>query len=267
MSALAGLERAIREAGYTLSLVRTSEHTSEKIQEAITRLVDDGVDGIALSEPTDTMDASIFIPPGIPLLTIASPEAHHSAEALVIGADQAGGAQSATEHLLALGHRTVWHISGPALWAPTRQRILGWRQALLEAEAPEPPIVEGDWTPASGFAAGVLLAERKEVTAIFAGNDHMAIGAIHAIERVGLRVPQDISVVGYDDAPESEYLSVPLTTVRQDMEEVARQGIHRLIRVIEGAPLAQRHKTLAVQLMVRSSTAPPDPRRTALTLA
>ncbi|GAA2228403.1 LacI family DNA-binding transcriptional regulator [Promicromonospora sukumoe] len=200
---------------------------------------------------------------------------------LVLGADELTGARSATEHLLTLGHRTVHHIAGTAGWAATARRIAGWRSALADTGAPLPDVVHGDWSPRSGYEATRELLRHagsgsssgsgsatsaapdstatpvNPVTAIFAANDHMAIGAIRAVEQAGLRVPQDVSVVGFDDAPEAEFLSTPLTTVRQDFAEVTRLAVHRLVRAMEGRPPAERHRLIPTELVVRETTAPP----------
>lgn len=199
---------------------------------------------------------------------------------LVLGADELAGARAATEHLLTLGHRTVHHVAGTAGWSATTRRIAGWRGALADAGIPAPPVVHGDWSPRSGYEATTELLRRAgssragssddarptndarpgtgtPVTAIFAANDHMAIGAVRAVELAGLRVPHDVSVVGFDDAPEAEYLSTPLTTVRQDFAEVTRLAVHRLLRAVEGRPPAERNRLVPTQLVVRESTAPP----------
>ncbi|MFE7504069.1 LacI family DNA-binding transcriptional regulator [Promicromonospora sp. NPDC057488] len=192
---------------------------------------------------------------------------------LVLGADEIAGARAATAHLLSLGHRTVHHVAGTAGWAATARRISGWRGALADAGVEAPAVLHGDWSPRSGYEATRELLRRAAgapdaapdttpvpapVTAIFTANDHMAIGAIRAVEQAGLRVPDDVSVVGFDDAPEAEYLSTPLTTVRQDFAEVTRLAVHRLVRAIEGRPPAERHRLVPTQLVVRESTAPPS---------
>jgi DNA-binding LacI/PurR family transcriptional regulator len=179
-----------------------------------------------------------------------------------MGADETAGARSAAEHLLALGHRTVHHIGGTEGWSATARRIAGWRDALSDAGVEAPPVVHGDWTPRSGYEAAVNLLRRGGVTAIFTANDHMAIGAIRAVEKAGLRVPADVSIVGFDDAPEAEFLSTALTTVRQDFAEVTRLAVHRLVRTIEGRPPAERHQLVPARLVVRESAASP-PERTA----
>lgn len=266
-SVLEGVDGALRGSGYHLSVARTRGNGVADLQAAIDELVAQDIAGLVLSEPIDLGHPDLRIPLGLPVLSFGSPKAGSPTpgapdavarpDELVMGADETAGARSAVEHLLALGHRTVHHIGGTKGWSATARRITGWRAALSDAGVEAPPVVHGDWTPRSGYEAAVSLLRGRGVTAIFAGNDHMAIGAIRAIEQAGLRVPEDVSVVGFDDAPEAEFLSTPLTTVRQDFAEVTRLAVHRLVSTIEGRPPAERHRLVPAQLVVRESTAPP----------
>ncbi|WP_285106231.1 LacI family DNA-binding transcriptional regulator [Promicromonospora sp. MEB111] len=242
-----------------------------------------GLPVLTFDSPTTAADSAGATGSGTAGSGTAGPGAAGSSAAgpdeLVLGADELAGARAATEHLLSLGHRTVHHVAGTAGWSATARRIAGWRGALADAGVTAPPVVHGDWSPRSGYEATTELLRRARshgdagtdasadsdsdartgtpVTAIFAANDHMAIGAIRAVERAGLRVPHDVSVVGFDDAPEAEYLSTPLTTVRQDFAEVTRLAVHRLVRAVEGRPPAERQRLVPTQLVVRESTAPP----------
>ncbi|WP_275003393.1 LacI family DNA-binding transcriptional regulator [Promicromonospora iranensis] len=262
---LEGVDDALRGSGYYLSVARTQGNSVADLQAAIDELVTQDIAGLVLSEPIDLGHPDLRIPHGLPVLSFdspAAPTAEERPDQLVMGADETAGARSATDHLLARGHRTVHHLGGTEGWAATARRVEGWRGALADAGAKAPAVVHGDWTPRSGYEAASELLRRGGVTAIFAANDHMAIGAIRAVEKAGLRVPQDVSVVGFDDAPEAEYLSTALTTVRQDFAEVTRLAMHRLVRTIEGRPPAERHRLIPAQLVVRESAAPP-PARTA----
>lgn len=170
-------------------------------------------------------------------------------------------ARAATEHLLALGHTTVHHLAGPQRWYSARDRLEGWRAALAAHGRQEPPVVEGDWSAASGYAAGRELGADPGVTAVFAANDDMAIGLIRALTEAGLRVPEDVSVVGFDDIPVAAYVTPPLTTVRQPFDAMARDGLKRLVYAIENpqaAPLPMAEPP--VELVVRASSAPPPAR-------
>lgn len=269
-SILEGVDGALRGSGYYLSVARTQGSDVADLQAAIDELVTQDIAGLVLSEPIDLGHPDLRIPNGLPVLSFGSPkagspmpdspsttEAVARPDEFVMGADETAGARSAVEHLLALGHRTVHHIGGTEGWSATARRIAGWRTALSDAGVEAPPVVHGGWTPRSGYEAAVSLLRRAGVTAIFAANDHMAIGAIRAVEQAGLGVPEDVSIVGFDDAPEAEFLSTPLTTVRQDFAEVTRLAVHRLVSTIEGRPPAERHRLIPAQLVVRESTAPP----------
>ncbi|MDX2938626.1 substrate-binding domain-containing protein, partial [Streptomyces ipomoeae] len=177
---------------------------------------------------------------------------------LTVGVGAHELARAATEHLLDLGHRTVHHLAGPRRWYATKDRIEGWRTALAARGAYEPPLLNGDWSAASGYAAGHGLASDGSVTAVFAAGDEMAIGLIHALREAGRRVPEDISVVGFDGNPVFAYVSPPLTTVRQPFEAAAREGIRLLVHAIEkpDTDLPQASDP-PVELVVRGSTAPP----------
>ncbi|MFC6851394.1 substrate-binding domain-containing protein [Aquipuribacter hungaricus] len=183
----------------------------------------------------------------------------------VVCVDQAAGARVLTEHLLGLGHRTVHHVAGPEGWLDAEQRVAGWSGALQDAGAPVPPTVRGDWTPASGYAAGLALAVDPEVTAVFAGNDQMALGVVRALQACRRRVPQDVSVVGFDDVPEAEFVGPGLTTIHQNFAEVGRRSIRHLLALVHGGQ-APPDGVVAPELVVRDSTGPPPahaPHRTA----
>jgi DNA-binding LacI/PurR family transcriptional regulator len=269
-SILQGVDAALRGTGYHLSVARTQGGGVADLQAAIDELVAQDVAGLVLSEPIDLGHPELRLPAGLPVLTFGSPtttdeSAENRPGELVLGADELAGARAATAHLLSLGHRTVHHVAGTAGWSATARRIAGWHSALADAGVAAPEVVHGDWSPRSGYEATTELLRRAgsdadagtPVTAIFTANDHMAIGAIRAVEQAGLRVPDDVSVVGFDDAPEAEYLSTPLTTVRQDFAEVTRLAVHRLVGTIEGRPPAERYRLVPTQLVVRESTAPP----------
>jgi DNA-binding LacI/PurR family transcriptional regulator len=257
---LDGVEKAVRQHGFSLAMVRTQADEGYGIQHAIAQLVSQGVDGLILSEPVDTYDLGIHAPTGVPFLSIDYPDERHSAEEIVVGPDEVDGAHQAVNYLLEQGHQTVWHIGGDPSWAAARQRARGWREALTSAGARVIEPVYGDWTPASGNAQMLRLLEAGRPTAVFVANDQMAVGAIHAAERAGLSVPGDISFVGFDDADHSAYLHTPLTTVKADFQETARQGVGRLIEAIEGRDERPRHFTLPVELVVRESAMPPHTR-------
>jgi DNA-binding LacI/PurR family transcriptional regulator len=175
----------------------------------------------------------------------------------LVTVDQQAGAYAATKHLLDVGHRTVWHVSGPPNWFDSSGRVEGWRKALEDAGAEVPPLVPADWSARAGYQAGQMLARMPEVTAVFAANDHLALGILRAMHERGRRVPEDVSVIGFDDVPEAEFFIPPLTTVRQDFAAVAREALDLLLaQVVDGAT-ADTRRTIAPTLISRGSVAPP----------
>jgi DNA-binding LacI/PurR family transcriptional regulator len=179
---------------------------------------------------------------------------------LVTG-DSRTGARKATEHLLALGHATVWHIAGPAGWTSADHRLTSWRATLRAAGAAVPDPLVGDWSADSGYDLGRRLARRPEVTAVFASNDQMALGLLHALHESGRSVPGDVSVVGYDDIPEAAHFLPPLTTVRTDFSEIGTRSLRLLLDRIDGPGERPRADTLVpVDLVTRASSGPPPGR-------
>ena len=259
-SLLIGIERAARDAGYALRVVNTLEGDPGGVAGAVESLLEQGVDGIVVSEPIDEGEVSVGV--GVPVLVLGAPAAFAGPRVVSVGVGAQSLARAATEHLLDLGHPTVHHLAGPRRWFAARDRLEGWRAALAARGRERPPVVEGDWSAASGYAAGRELAFEGDVTAVFAANDDMAIGLIRALTEAGLRVPEDVSVVGFDDSPVSAYVTPPLTTVRQPFDAVAREGLRLLVQAIEKpeAGLAPASDP-PVELVVRASTAPPRARK------
>jgi DNA-binding LacI/PurR family transcriptional regulator len=255
-SLLVGIERAARDAGYALRVVNTLEGEPAGIARAVDSLLDQGVDGIVVSEPVDDGEVSVRV--DVPVLFLGAPPVFDVPRMVTAGVGADLLARAATDHLLDLGHATVHHVAGPQRWYAARDRLKGWRTALAARGRGQPPVIEGDWSAASGYAAGRELASETSVTAVFAAGDDMAIGLIHALGQAGRRVPEDVSVVGFDDNPVFAYVTPPLTTVRQPFDAAAKEGLRLLLHAIE-KPDADLPPAIAppVELVVRSSTAPP----------
>jgi DNA-binding LacI/PurR family transcriptional regulator len=252
---LIGIERAARDAGYALRVANTIEGDPFGIAGAVQSLLEQGVDGIVISEPIDEGELALTV--DVPVLVIGAPAPFAAPRVVTVGAGVDLLARAATEHLLDLGHLTVHHLAGPQRWYAARERLESWRTALAERGCVEPPVVSGDWTAASGYAAGRELARDPEVTAVFAANDDMAIGLIHALAEAERRVPEDVSVIGYDDIPVAAYVAPPLTTVRQPFDAVAREGLGLLVQTIENPDQDTiRASDPPVELIVRASTGP-----------
>ena len=258
-SVLMALERAAASAGYSLAVATTRDGEAAGVQRAVDGLVDQGVEGIVLSEPIDEGPrAEVRCP--VPVVSFGQTRGLRGDDVLVTGSQGRAGGRRATEYLLSLGHQTVWHVAGPPGWHAARDRLAGWRQALGACGAAQPPVLAGDWMPASGYAAGRALAARTDVTAIFVANDDMAIGVLRALLDAGRDVPAEVSVVGFDDIPAAAYLHPRLTTMRQDFDALAIGGLDLLVRRLEDDVRPGPAVAAVDQLVVRDSTGPPpDP--------
>jgi DNA-binding LacI/PurR family transcriptional regulator len=253
---LVGLERAARAAGYSLSVTVLEDPSREAMRDAIDRFAARSVDAVvALGTYDDAFEAVHAVSSPVPLVTVQSGGA---LEEPAVGVDQVAGASLATRHLLDLGHRTVHHLTGPADSKEARDRLRAWRTVLEAAGATVPEVLSGDWTPSSGYAAGRRLAARRrdgeDLTAVFAANDQMALGVLAAFHEEGLSVPEDVSVVGFDDLPEAPYFTPPLTTVRQDFAELGRRGVELVLARLAGQDA--REEPVVPELVVRRSTGP-----------
>ena len=225
-STLLGIERATRGRGWAVTVASPATTTGEATRAAIEHLLDQGCGGLLVIAPHDAaVKALPAVGDGVPVVWVAGPE---HAGLPVVRVDQAAGAVLATRHLLDAGHRTVHHLAGPDAWDEARERRAGWAGVLRQAGAPVPPPLVGDWSAGSGYAAGRTLAGDPGVTAVFAGNDEMAIGVLRALAEAGRRVPDDVAVVGFDDLPVSSQTIPPLTTVRQDFDDLGRRAVDRL---------------------------------------
>ncbi|WP_445256154.1 LacI family DNA-binding transcriptional regulator [Nocardioides aurantiacus] len=257
------VQSAARDAGYFVSAIDLPQVTRRDVTEAVEHLRDQRVEGIVLIAANDeALEAVRAQDTGeLPVVVV---EGDLSRARLTAGVDNHLGAVLATEHLLALGHTRIQHIAGPAEWTEARERLSGWRTAMQVGGLRPPEPLVGDWSAGSGHAAGVRLAAGDDVTAVFVANDHMAIGLLRALHEAGVRVPEDVSVVGFDDLPEAAYLIPPLTTVRQDFPAIGRRAIEVLQRAVEDRRAPGSHQLsdrvgqlLRPSLVVRRSTAAP----------
>ncbi|HEY6696366.1 MAG TPA: LacI family DNA-binding transcriptional regulator [Solirubrobacteraceae bacterium] len=254
-STLFGIERAAHTEGYFVSIVSVTSLDRASVLGAVERLRAQGVDGILIITPQElAAEAVLHVPPDLAVVAV---EAGPEEQVPVVAVDQFAGAVAATEHLLALGHRTVWHVAGPSDWLEARQRIDGWAAALEAAGADPPPLLTGDWSARSGYELGRRLATVRDVTAIFAANDQMALGILRAVHEAGREVPRDLSIVGFDDIPEAQFFTPPLTTVRQDFNEMGRQSLMLLLGEIVAPQRSSSRVVVDPELRIRDSTAPP----------
>jgi len=253
-SILLGFTEAARHARYLVSISSMLETDVASMRAAVELLLGQNVEAIVLiAAHRGALEAIQGIDLGVPLVAVESSGrvGFHS-----VSIDQFRGGYDATSHLIALGHREIVHVAGPEDSMDATERVRGWRAALSEhALVAREPLV-GDWSPASGFRIGLELADDVSFTAVFSANDQMALGVMHALGTRGIRVPEDVSVMGFDDIPEAEHFTPPLSTVRQDFGELGRTVMSTLLAVIQDGSLEEAPHPLA-QLVERESTAAP----------
>jgi len=251
-----GVKRAADLRGYRLLL--NSAFLDERHElNALDTFVDFNVDGIILTgarvEPSVIERAARSVPVVVVSRPMRSPNVD------TVNNDDRLGATLAVQHLIGLGHQHICHIDG-GNGAGARQRRTGY-EATMRAHGFEPHVVSGAFTEASGArAAHVALDAGRSITAIFAGNDLSALGALDVIEGAGLKVPDDISLVGYDNTFVAALRHVALTTVDQGREQLGAMAVDALIDRIEGGRQQAVHHVIPPTLVVRSTTAPPKSR-------
>jgi DNA-binding LacI/PurR family transcriptional regulator len=257
-SMLYGIERAAHP-GYSVAIASLAAFDRRSMQEAVDRFLGQGVEGIiVIASEMPALEALTGVIADVPLVAVGCGT---RAPVDSVAIDNMAGAFGATQYLLGLGHDTVHFVGGPDSTLDARERAEGWGRALRTAGAPEPEIVRGDWSAHSGYEIGHRLAAMPEATAVFCANDQMALGLLRALAEHGRAVPSDVSVVGFDDIPESAFFLPPLTTVRQDFGELGRQALRLLVDRICGRPAPVAGLPVAPELIVRSSAARPRPGR------
>jgi DNA-binding LacI/PurR family transcriptional regulator len=251
------IERAAKLAGYDLVFSNVSATTMKGLRAAVRSIRRWQVDGILLITPMLEMsdDAISSSNEGIPMVQINGQLGAHTPSVVV---EQRYATRLITRHLIELGHRRICEISGPLNWFDAIGRHESWQATLREAGLDVGISIEGDWTSASGYQMTRRLLETAPgFTALVVENDQMALGALRALHECGLRVPQDVSVVGFDDIPESPFFEPPLTTVRQDFSALGERGIDYLVERIQHPDLPVEQQVIYPELILRASTAPP----------
>lgn len=252
--ALQAISESAQNAGYSVTVMTVRQHTEGALREVVTALSDQAVDGIVLIDPQILDRPGFDLPSGVPIvISDATPDRRYPS----VITDEATGVQAAVGHLLDLGHRTVWHLAGPRDSYAARQRAAAWHATLKSAGARIPSVLYGDWSAQSGYEAGRKIAAAGEATAVFAANDHMALGLMRALDDAGLSVPADLSVVGFDDVPEAAYFSPPLTTVRMNFEQVGRDCVSLLLKLIADPKSGSTLTAPPVPLVIRGSSGTP----------
>lgn len=250
------VSQAATAAGYAINLIPLLDADQGKVTGAFSRLQEQAVDGvIILIEAHQLDEAEIHLPEGLPVVVVDS-SAHYDYP--IVDTDQAQGARIATEHLLDLGHETVWHLGGPPTSFAATRRRRSWQETLIVRGCSVPPLLVGDWSAASGYAVGRQLAADPAVTAVFAANDEMALGLLRALHEEGRDIPGDVSVVGFDDQESAAQFWPPLTTVSQSFADVGRQAVQALITELDTDNHRHQPVSVPTTLITRASTAPPQ---------
>jgi DNA-binding LacI/PurR family transcriptional regulator len=255
-STLFAVQHAAQERGYFAFPVVLHAIDRHSVSEAVRRLTTQSVEGLVMNIPFDlSYDPLASLPKDMRVVVIGGgPGAAHSEHVVVVDFDQELGGRLATEHLLAAGNATVFHVSGPSHSDAARSRVSGWRAALRDAGAEVMPPLSGDWSALSGYDAGQVLARIPDVHAIFVANDQMALGVLRALHERGRRVPEDVAVVGFDDTPEAACFVPPLTTVRQDFRELGQVAVQILVDQLMAGSTGPHRVVIQPELICRQSS-------------
>ncbi|WP_062357462.1 LacI family DNA-binding transcriptional regulator [Herbidospora yilanensis] len=257
---LRGMEQAARAAGFSVGI--SVLERSLDAAEAAVRLNRSGQAVMVIAFDEAGVRTLGALPPEIPMTaTIERPPDDHADAAWQVWLDDRAAAAHATRYLLSLGHSTVHYVAIPSSTSPTAQRTLGWRETLTDAGRPVPEPLQGGWSPRSGYLAARSLLADPTVTAILCGNDDLALGVMRAAREAGRRIPGDLSVVGFDDSPQSAYLNPSLTTVRLDFEGLGRACFGLLRRRLDPDGPAAVPVWSEPELIVRESSGPRPPAR------
>ena len=255
---LLGIETEAKSAGYWVHLASWQGGDTADLEEALSRLTDQSVEAIAvIADRPVAVEALANLRISVPTTVVMSGQVERPGLGFV-ELDQQLGARLAVRHLLDLGHREVVHLSGALRTYDARARVEGWRNEMVTAGVDAPLLLEGDFTAESGFRLANQLVDAGGPlpTAIFAGNDQMAMGVLAAFARRGIRVPRDVSLVGFDDMAGAGFLVPALTTVRQDFVTLGALSIRMLTGMLHGDPPSIER--IPPDLIVRASTLPPS---------
>jgi LacI family transcriptional regulator len=243
-----------QSAGFGLLLREVSDREGTDVSDAMAFMADHHVEAVLIAAPDAVLSGPVPWDGGLPGLPTVVLRSWRVAGVPQISVDNRGGGRVATAHLVSLGRRRIGHVSGPHAWIEPTDRSAGWRDALREADLAVGPEAAGDWSSASGHAAlAGLLDVEPGLDAVFCANDQMALGLLRRAAELGIRVPDDVAVVGFDDIPEARDFQPPLTTMRQDTERLGREGVLAALRLLDGErdlyPVL-----LTPELVVRAST-------------
>ena len=254
---LVKVEEAAKDEGYSVMFAGIAEENVNEIRRAVNELCAHRVAGILIHLPLE-IDLSMLrdLCQNVPLVAMDSDLGFKTSAVLV---RQKSGSRMATQHLIDLGHRQIACLRASLAFRAARLRYQGWLAALKAAGLHPGPCVEGDWSSRGGFEAAreLIRDHRGKFTGLVVANDQMALGAIRAFEEAGISIPRDLSIVGFDDIPESGFFLPPLTTIQQDFVRIGKLGVQCLLEQIRGRFTGTQTYTVVPTLIERASTAPP----------
>jgi DNA-binding LacI/PurR family transcriptional regulator len=250
-STLLAVAGAAQEAGLFVSVATLQRADAAGMTDILDGFMDQAVEGVVVIAPRVGLVGVTAGIGKVPIVVVSA----GAASMMAVSVDQQAGARAAVGYLADLGHRNIAHLAGPRDWFDARARFRGWRRELRHRGIAEGPLLDGDWSPERGYEVGQALVRGELPDAVFVANDEMALGLLLALGRAGVRVPEDISIVGFDDVPGSAFYSPPLTTVRQDFSTLGSACITALKAAVAGTGTTRR-VLIPAQLIVRSSTAP-----------
>ncbi len=260
---LNGIAYAAEKLNYMLLMKELDEHYSvENVKSVIDSLLSRQVDGIIWAAPeigeSHAWLREHFDSIPVPIIFLAM-EPREGIPSLTT--DNYAGSSLAVQHLLDIGRKQIAHLSGPMLWWEATERKRGWRETLVKRgfEAPETYCAEGTWSPASGEKAfRQLLESCPEMDSIFVANDQMALSVLREANRLGIKLPEDLAVIGFDNIPESEHFYPSLTTVSQDLQLVGETAVKAIVEMIEASqeniPIIPKSTFVTPTLIIRESS-------------
>ncbi len=255
-SSMIAVEVAAREAGYFVSLASVADTSAAALGAAVEHFKDQAAEAVVLIAPErEWLAAARIVAADMPVVTMCADYRAARPSIATVALDNRGGARLAVQHLLELGHRDIAFVAGPPTSPEATARQRSWRHELRRAGLSTERSYPGDWSSASGYAAGCRIVADGAPTAVFAANDQMALGVLSALAEADLDVPGDVSVAGFDDVPDAAYFTPALTTVRQDFAALAARCVAVLERILRGESASSVR--IRPELVVRSSTAPP----------
>ena len=232
---LVGLQQEAERLGYSLNLISTQKLEKEDYRQILYNFGGSQVDGIIWAVPPVGDNRELYIAPLLsdtpPIIFLNHPRVGFS----VVAIDNHHGAALATQHLIQQGYQHIGIITGPSAWWEASERYRGWKETIATAGLTGKPsfVVEGDWTAAGGEKAFLeLVKQNPEVDAVFVSNDQMALGVLKAAHRLGMTIPDNMGIVGFDDYPESAFFIPSLTTIRQPLKEMGAAAVREVLQMV-----------------------------------